>query len=831
MKTSKLKLRTLLLAAMLVLSAIPYFAIAAPTKLEAIGKVVSLQNNEDIAYATIYLRSDSSDKVIGAMATDATGKFILEVKNPGSYKLSVNYPGCSPEELPFTVSESKPKADLGTIKLVQGVTANQVVVRVEAPLVSTDIDKITYNISADPEASTQTAIEMIRKVPMLTVDGEDNIQLKGQSDYKVLVNGKTSTMMSKNFKEVLRSMPANSIKSIEVITDPPAKYDAEGLAGIINIITVRKTNNGYNGSLGLRGGIQGTKPSYGGNGYISAAIGKFALSANYGYYASNGLPTQYNTRSEYFNSERLHFLETNSNGDNSFQSHNMSLEGSYEIDTFNLITLSFWGYLGEARVDGDMFTQYFDKYHNPEPTRQYRNNMFLKNNFGAIAGNIDYQKSFKKPDQTFTASYKLDMSPGGQDQTSIFGDMIDYNSPDRSSSNSTLGSEHTFQADYVDPLGEKHLIETGLKYILRPNLSSTDQYVRAPGDTEWILDNSNPSDLDYMQHIAALYASYQFKLNKKFSIKAGARAEYTINNGTFKLKEDVPLFNRFFNVVPYLTFNYKPKDNQNIRLGYTQRLSRPGIWHLNPYVNDFDPANISTGNPNLTSAISHSFSLSYGLYGKKGNLSVSTFFNMANNTVERVATARPDGVLFTTYENIGRNIQAGGYLYGSLNFFERKLSFNLNAGADYTQYSTGGDYSMGNRGWNYRGSIYVNGQPWKNGNIYLNGSYQSSRVRMQGSSSGYSYTSIGISQSVLKKNLKINLNVNNPFTADYIHATESQGPGFVTYNETFQKHRSVTVGLTWNFGKMNAQVKKARRGISNDDKIAGGNSGGSGSGQ
>lgn len=796
---------------------------AEPAKFKITGTVIDSVRSEPIPYATVTLCKDSSSKPINAVAGESDGRFVMPLKEAGQYSITVSYPGSASRQISVAVDAKKPVAELGKILLKQGIEAEAVTVTAAAPLITTDIDKITYNTAVDPESSTQSAIEMMRKVPMLTIDGDDNIQLKGQGNFKVLVNGKTSTMMARNLKEVLRSMPASSIKSVEVITDPPAKYEAEGLAGIINIITTRRTNNGFNGSVGLNSGIRAGLPTYGANAYIAAAIGKFNVSANYYYNQGRSKGSESYSMREYFDDPKYHYMRSLGTSESSNNGQNISLEASYEIDTFNLITLSVGGYIGNYISDGGPLTQFFDEHNNPDPTRQYRYNYHDKSMYAYISGNLDYQRTFQKPDRMFTASYKFDINPNRAENTSLITDVIDYSRPDRLSNVNAVGGEHTFQADYVDPLTEKHLIEAGLKYILRPNTSNTDEYVRASPDVEWSPDNSNVTNLDYFQHIGALYASYQFRPNKKFSIKAGARGEYTINDGTFYRKEEYPLINRYFDLIPYLTFNYKPTDSQNLRLGYTQRLSRPGIWYLMPYVQDLDPFNITTGNPDLISAISHTVNLSYGLYGKIGNLNVSASASVSNNEVEQITTARPNGVLFTTFENIGSSQRYGVYVNGSLNFFERKLSLWLNAGANYSILGAYGPGNIkGNRGWNYNAMINATVKPWKNGSIYLSGGYSSPSITSQGERSGYVYSSIGVGQEMLKKKLRISINASNPFTAMTTYSSTSTGVGFTTYSESTFPLRSFRLSLTWNFGKMDTSVKKARRGISNDDKMSGG---------
>jgi len=398
----------------------------------------------------------------------------------------------------------------------------EVTVTAQKPLVKMEADKIIFSMEADPEAQTTNSLEMLRKVPLISVDAEENITLNGQSNFKVLVNGKSSNMMSKNFKEVLKSLPANTIKDIEVITNPSSKYDAEGVGGIINIITTKKTINGYNGSVSA--GID-SRGSFNGSAYLATKIEKFSFSASlYGSQFKQPV-SKSSSESEYFNNSDFHY--SNSNGTNSYNglSKGISGEASYEIDSLNLISVSFWGNEGSYTNNQHNENQYLNTAN--EITRKYFSNTTNKNSYGGFSGNIDYQKTFKKPDKTFTISYKLDNNPNKSKFNTDVTGVTSYPSYKQRSENKSLGREQTVQIDYYDPLNKIHHIEGGTKFILRQNTSNSEVF---RNDTVK-LDNAN--DLDYNQYILGAYLGYLFKL-EKFSIKTGMRIERTWNDGVSK---------------------------------------------------------------------------------------------------------------------------------------------------------------------------------------------------------------------------------------------------------------------------------------------------------
>lgn len=774
------------------------------------GIITDSTTRQPVGFATVVLKDSTTN--VKAIAADVDGKFSLKHNKKGKYTLNVSYIGYSPMVSDVELGSSS-VVDLGTVPLSAGIQLEAATVI--GQLITSDIDKVAYNTAVDPETPSLTALEMMRKVPMLTVDGEDNIQLKGDGNYKILVNGKTNTMMSKNYKEVLRSMPASSIKSIEVITNPPAKYDAEGIAGIINIITERKTNNAYNGSLSLRGDQWG---SVGGSGYIAASLGKFTLSANLS--VGNYKRPESTSWSETYNEKSIDSRYVNSNsaskGTNGF--NHLSVDASYEIDTFNLISLSLFGYMGNSDYNSENYTEHL----NPDRERgQYYNNYtHSKNNFSSISGNIDWQRTFMKPDQTLTLSYRIDMGPGSSSYDSKLEGFGGYPSRNQRSDNGSDSGEHTFQIDYFDPLTKVHNIEVGAKFVLRPNYSNTFNE-KFENDT-WTEDPERKNDLDYMQYIMSAYGGYNLKLNK-FSAKVGIRAEYTINTGTFKQVTNNEVFNRYFNVVPYITTSYKLNQSSSFRLGYTQRLQRPGIWYLNPYIDDEDPMNITTGNPNLDSEIRHSFDLSFNSFSQKGNISASLSANFGNNAIERVTTIDDNGVMFTMPENCGRRQNYSGYFYGGLNLLKGKMRLSLGANLGYSIVESIYNKELNNSGFNFGGNFSFYAQTWKNASVNAYVGYWSQTVGLQSKSTGQLYNSISISQGFLKdKKLRVNLNVSNPFETKKAYRYETFGVGYNSVSESINYARALNLSVQWNFGKSMTQVKKARRGINNDDKTGGG---------
>ena len=438
-------------------------------------------------------------------------------------------------------------------------------------LVKADIDKITYDIENDPDSKSNTVIEMLRKVPMVTVDGEDNIQVNGSSSFKVYVNGKPNNMMSNNPKEVLKSMPANSIKKIEVITNPGPKYDAEGVGGILNIITHGSGLEGYTATLSGTVGNQ----SAGGGAYGTVKAGKLTVSANY------NLNYNFSPRSYSGGSRKTIGTINASSSDlaynGSSKSHGTfqygSFEASYEIDTLRLVTASFglWG--GADHGNSDMATLAVEPV-NRSMLYGYQTASHSRNAWSSIDGGIDYQRSFPVKDRLLTLSYKINTNPRSSDS---YTDYLDKQSDtawdnfierlrNQHNDGSQRSTEHTFQLDYTTPFAKQHTVEAGVKYILRNNRSENDRYELEQ------FDQDHSSHYKHRNDILAAYVGYGVKV-KKWSGRLGLRYEHTLQDVTYELGRGSDFRRHFNDLVPSASIGWKVG-----KMSKSWRRERPG-WH------------------------------------------------------------------------------------------------------------------------------------------------------------------------------------------------------------------------------------------------------------
>lgn len=712
-------------------------------------------------------------------------------------------------------------------------------------LVKSDIDKITYNIEDDPDSKSNTVLEMLRKVPMVTVDGEDNIQVNGSSSFKVYVNSKPNQMMTNNPKEVLKSMPANSIKRIEVITNPGPKYDAEGVGGVLNIITQSKGLEGYTATFS--GNV--SNQSFGGGTYATVKSGKLTVSGRYNYNHRNS-PRSYSGSSR---KTIRNITESSSNLDSEGSSKNHgnfqygSIEASYEIDTLRLITASFDLYGGNDKSDGDNKT-FATSPLTHERLYSYNTARNSKSNYAYIDGGIDYQRSFSVEERLLTLSYKIENEPDKTDSYTNYLDMQAVNGwedflqrlKNQHNDGNEHTTEHTFQIDYTTPFAKIHTIETGLKYILRDNSSEADRYEQNSLNSEdYTFDRDHSSHYKHRNDIFAAYFGYGLKLDK-LSGRLGLRYEHTLQDVEYKLGRGDDFTQHFNDFVPSASIGYKLTQMSNLRLGYDMRIYRPGIWYLNPYLDDSTPTNISQGNSHLDSEKSHSFNLTYSNFTPKFNINLGLRYGFTNNSIESVVRMMPDtqiaglknptgkDVLYTTYENIGRRQAVSLNTYINWNATKNTRVY-FNGRLSYSDMDNGADLS--NHGWDlfaYSGAQQTLPKDWQiSFNIYA----MTPMVSLQGRSSSYSSYGLTVQKSWLKKRLNVSLSATNFLKKYKRNESSMDDTYFHASNWSKNVQQRFALNISYRIGELRSGVRKAERTISNDDVKGGGGNGGSSDGQ
>ena len=794
------------------------------------GQVVDSLTNETVPYATLSIAlQNNPQKSLLLLACDIDGNFEASLKSAGKYILSMQSIGKKPAQKKFTLSAGKTTLNLGKLYMIDdNQRLDEVTVVAQKPLVKVEIDKLTYSLQDDPESQTNNTLDMLRKVPMITVDGNDEIQLQGSTNFKIYVNGKPSNMLSNNPSDVLKSMPASSVKDIEVITDPGAKYDAEGVGGIINIITTKNLFQGYTGTVRASASTLGR---FGGGAYVSAKYGKFGITANYNYnYNNSPWNESYSIREDYGTDSRAgSVLNQSGRSKNQGPFQFGYLEGSYEIDSLNLITVGANLFRGDNTSKTEYAVEMLGRNGSELlPSYSYNRNSRSTSVFGSTDINVDYQHSTHKKGELLTLSYRFSQSPNNSESYTELLDVVDYplmSDYPQWTINDAATNEHTFQFDYTTPTWKNHTLEAGVKYIYRGSDSETDRRYYRDSIQDWESVYDANSDFRHNQHIYSAYLGYAMKFGK-LGTKFGVRGEGTSLNVKYAYDPSMNFKTNYFDVVPNLTLSYQITQAQQVRIGYNMRIRRPGIRYLNPYINDTDPLNISYGNPNLDSEKSHNIRLNYSIFTQKFNMNFSGNYRFVNNSIEQYTWVNDQGISETTYGNIGRTRSVGAFLYASYSPIAMLRIFT-NAGMDYEKLqSTEGN--LANDG--FSGRVFAGAQLTlpKDFRIDLNGGYFSPRINLQGKSSAMYFTGISLNKSFFDKKLTVSLSCNNPFWKTIKMESNTADDTFNMKTVSYNHARDFRLSVSYRFGSLKDVIKKVKRGISNDDSMGGENENGGG---
>lgn len=782
------------------------------------GHLSDSLSHDAIAFASVMLKNVASGREF-VQNTDSIGRFYFSTIPLGKYVFKafyVGYPQIAQNVRIFSLGNSQ---DLGTVFMKrQSNVLNEISVTDYKDLIEQRPDGIVYLAGKDATNKGASADEVLRKVPMVTVDMDDNLALRGNGNVRVLIDGKPSTMIASNVSDVLKQIPADNIKSIEVVTSPGAKYDAEGSAGVINIVTKQSFIKGISGRVysGLSYNLVDQQMKGHGGINLNYRHNKLGISAELGGGHWSHTSEQYATRTDHPGAANEAILNqtTLKEGGGSFVWGRIS--GDYTIDSLNSVSVGLGFNPGNWKRDESQTT------HFPDYGLNYFQNTKSSSPDQDYSVNAAYNKKFRDNPQhrlDFLALYSVnrDHDQYDLDKNYLPEDTFSYQ---EKSANLTKNKEFTFQADYARPLKRFHQkIETGLKYINRNVFSDYDLFSRnSNAGEEWTPNLSRTNLLEYTQQVAAAYAQFSTNLTPKLSLITGLRYEFTGING--KLRDNGGGFHsQFNNVLPSAIFSYKLRQFDRLNLSYTQRIERPSIRYINPYIDYSDPLNITMGNPELSPERIHKVELNYSTMFGGSSLNVATFYSHTQNGIEAWTSIENNGVALTTYGNYALNNTMGLNLFGGTVLFKRwRLNLNGNL---YHKALSGND--MDNSGWQYD-AHFTSTVDISNG-FAISGfaMYRGREIMLQGYRSGWYRYSLGVKKDILKGRGDVSLTVENFLSPD-IKSLQHYNYGDAVYDMTSYRHaRGLRFSFTYNFGRM--KFDKDRKKIDNNDLKGGQNEG------
>ena len=651
---------------------------------------------------------------------------------------------------------------------------------------------------------------MLRKVPMVTVDGQDNILVKGNSSYKIYKNGHYDPSLSKNAKEVLKSMPASMVKRIEVITDPGAREDAEGVDAILNIVMLDGSK-----MQGITGVVSASYTSLNqANIYTSLTgqIGKLLMSVDYGYGGMSSCATESKVDVDRTYLDTGSRMLSHSEGTNPGAIHYTNLNASYDVDSLNLLSASFGGYFYKLNVQGDGSTWLG----NGDQTIYSYNTHYWMPGYSHHSwnGRLDYEHKTRRKGERLTLSYMLALTRQHTDQENTYTELMNVPFPYSGSmmKERERFTEHTFQADWLRPLGKGHQLEIGAKYIDRNNNSHNTQDFY---DTDMLTSN----EFQHTTRVLAGYADYIYKRNK-WSARAGLRYEYSFMQGSYPDGKGESFDKHLGDWVPQATLKYQLTDAQSLKLNYTTSINRPGISYLNPAAS-ITPTVVSQGNPNLESSHTQRLSLIYSYILPKLTFQFAPAYSFSSGGISSVQTAKGD-VRYTTYDNILRYRRFSVEQYVQWKPFDgTTLIINNNLRYEHNENPNLGYCT---HGWSDIGYVHLTQKlPWKlrlylsvNGKI---GHSPSGVYYIQ--HSWYNYYA-SLQRSFLKGDrLTVRLGANSPFDKYLPSVAETVNGNYRDYQQSWNRGRCFTISVNWRFGSLKSSVKKTEHSIENDDVVGG----------
>jgi len=783
------------------------------------GSLTDSTTAKPVPFATAALMDGA--KLVTGTTTDGAGAFVLPNIPVGSYTLALSFVGYQTKRIPVTLTADQPVRQLGSILLMtEGKTLGEVTVAGQKALVEDKGDRLVYNAEKDISNAGGTAADVLRKVPTLSVDLDGNVQMRGNGNIKVLINGKPSAMMARNLADALRQMPANVIKSIEVITSPGAKYDAEGSAGVINIIT-KKALQGFNGSVNVTAG--NLNRGLGTNLNLKRKKFGFSLSAN-GCQFRNVRESQ-STRTTLMPvsdgpSLPLNILTQSSRADNTGTGGYGEMSVDYDPDSTNHINFAanVWG--GHYPNNNSVINQLTSP--TGDVLQAFRNDIRFTNPYGNGQLDLGYTKTFKKPGQELSVLTQFSRMPDNYfydtDRYSL-SELLTYR---QHSTNYSSNKEYTAQADYTHPFTIKRThdttnikLEIGLKAILRDIGSEYRVTQSLDGQSAMLPDSTQSNDFNYIQKVYSSYTSLRVDTKRHWSLNAGARFEHTAIQSDF-VTSQTKLFSQYNNLIPSVTLSKQIKTN-TFKVSYTQRIQRPMVWYLNPWINQSDPKNIQTGNPLLNPELSHATELAYSLSAKNGlSLNTALYWRLTNNAIEYLATVDAAGISITKPQNIGQRKAYGMNVNVSS---QPTKSWTLNGGGDlrYVDLSSPA-LKQGNSGLVWNLNLNTSYKLPHNYTLQANGNYNSGWISLQGTNTGFYWHSISAKHDILNKQASLTLGLNNPFYRGIAQTSRQSAPTFESESHFYMIRRSVRLTFEWRFGQMSTGGSKKGKKISNDDK-------------
>lgn len=804
----------------LLLSVKVYYSLAqSPTKgnYQIKGEVIDKTTQNPVEFATVSMFLEKDSSLISGAITNNKGKFIVNKLIEGRYYVKIEFIGYKTKIISkVLVGLKEPEVNLGLIEFSQATELlKEFEIVKEKSIIETKIDKKVYNVSKDIGNEGKTGLEMLENMPSIDVDEEDNISLRGDNSVRILLNGRPTAM---NLSDLLKQLPASAIEKVEVITNPSAKYNPEGMSGIINIVLKKEDAAGFNGSINTAYTFSILNSTRGGLS-LNFRKNKINVYTNLGVYKGGHFYSGKTQR--YYSFADTSYAQTMID-DGGFNSFNLWYSGGidYFINAKNTIFLEGSGWMG----NGDNYDDNnYDFYDNTEvlaySSKRYANGVSDNNGNSISTG---WQKTFNKDDHTLdlTLNYSTDKSNKDREITETFtangSTILPPDSLQNTYENET-GYDFDSRIDYVLPFNDSTKVELGLRMSL--NESSTDfQSTSYKTNLNTFLNDSNISNIfEYKQQVDAFYITFS-KQYQKLGVKLASRIENTTVKGVL-INTNETFTNNYFSIFPTIHFSYKIKEANELLLSYSRRINRPRSWHVNPFASYSDPYNLRQGNPAILPEFIDVIELSYLKYWKKFNINPAIYYRKVNDKIQRVTYLNSENVLVSTRDNIAEADIIGGEFnigYNPYKWWRMRSSF------DYFTEKVSNPNTIGNvntvtERWSFHfSSTQTIKKQWM---AQLTLKYRGKSASYQGTRYPRYGVNVSISKSMLNKKARLTVGVRDLFNTNrFKYESNDLGNSSFTTDRRWQS-QSLTVSFNYAFGKVakNKKRRKAKGSNSNDN--------------
>ena len=801
---------------MLVLSVLTVYA-ETEKGAQITGKVIDASTKQGMEFANISLRKTGSKEFIKGTVSDQLGAFRLDGVSNGNYVVAVSVVGYATFEKELTIGTGQKTINLRNILLKEDTQLlNEVQVVGQRSQMKFEIDRKVFNVDQSLATAGGSASDVLGNIPSVQVDPEGEVSLRGNSSVTVWINGKESGLSADNRAQILEQLPAESIERVEVITNPSAKYNPEGTAGIINIVLKKNRKAGYYGSL--QAGVD-TRGGYNAAGNENFSSGKFESFVNVGTRVRKSEGEGYTNRQNLDdNGNPVSYLNQLRNDEDTRKPVIARMGTTYHATDKDHFSFSGFGLLG--RGDETDWLNYTSNIPGSFTNSLRTSAEKRKMNIGNFE--IGYKRDFsEKSNLDLSASYNLvNITP-----ESSFLQVSNYAGGTSTSSyqfqeNVMKPRKWEFQADYVTEFGEQNKIEAGYKGEFLTSKSKVSTY-SGTSEGNAAFNEGLYNNFTYDQNVNALYATYSKRINR-FGIQLGLRGEHTRTNtnslGYNQSETDHPAYkDDYFSFYPSAFLSYQLPSNNELQLNYTRRVSRPWGGQLNPFVNLTDSTNISYGNPLLLPQYSNSLELNYIKNWENHTLSASLYYRNTDNVIQRISY-RDGDIMKSTFENIAKTQSAGTELILKNNLFRMidltsTLNFYYNKLDGFSYLPAGATTPVvgeADEDFSWSARIIANVMlPW-GVSLQATGDYNSRELVAQGYRKANHAIDLGLRKSFLDRKLSLTIN-----TRDLLNSrkreTITSGSGFSQESVFARSGRTVGFTLTYNFGNMKGSSKRPDR--------------------